>query len=712
MKKQYLFMSAILLTSLVGCANNSSNSGEPLTIYDENAKFVVSGYGVDVLGNNEWFPLATYHHKNNGEAPYVEVGQFLDIMNNTFHNVVDYETMTSTRVPQYDSSIIKISDHLYGIYSESVLGARLDTNENVLTIDRFDYMFTQIDAFNGTLRSDVATPNNSRTSAVHGSSRSNYKGEYKSEVYDLDDYNMDIVELNDKVYMPAQLLSNILLRSMGADFVYNGNDFFISSNVGSDSTSYALSGSFRSSNNTFEISGDLYSSSDPQSNEEYRYTTKVSSSQEEVYGIFSLDKEGHGYAFTGSTPNATDTSNATYKLDWVKNNGDIYIALYGKDTTGQFLANGHVMRVSSNETFYNKKNRSAALSEFNYQLLRFQIDNFYGLKEEFNTKYGFTDFDSFVKLKGLKDKLLSTDTRTYDEGLSEFLMKYVDDGHTRYSDRSVFSGKESVSSKDLVNRYIGSRRGTLLSKHDEYVAYRASVSGLGDKTSGVFFEGETAVIRFDGFMHPLPIISDPGPSLDILDMTTIMNASSPFGFVKAFKEIANHSEVKNIVIDLTCNGGGMVLTLPFLASYFMKDPTIYVKDMLSGMVREYHYDVDTNMDGIYNGPGDYLGDKYHFYLLTSDFSFSCASAFPTMAYSAGIDIIGIRCGGGACNVAGFTDACGSIYTLSAPQQIGYLDKDGNFVNDDAGIPVTHELAKENWYDLVKLNQAVTGFSNN
>ena len=222
--------------------------------------------------------------------------------------------------------------------------------------------------------------------------------------------------------------------------------------------------------------------------------------------------------------------------------------------------------------------------------------------------------------------------------------------------------------------------------------------------------GETAVIRFDLFSHLLPIITDPGTALDMLDTSTFLKSSSPFGFMKAFKEIEQHSEIKNVVLDLTCNGGGMVLTLPFLAAFFTKDPTIYLKDNLSSVVREFHYDVDLNCDGVYRGQGDCYADKYHFYLLTSDFSFSCASAFPTMAKIAGIDIIGVQCGGGACNVAGFTDACGSIYTLSAPQQIGYLDENGNFVNDDAGIPVKYEVPKESWYDLTKLNSAIQGFN--
>lgn len=707
MKKQPLLLSAALLLSLVACTQTGSNDSKLLKLYDDNAKFVATGYG-----DEEWFPLPTYRHKNNGEAPYVDVSQFFDISNELFHNVIDYTAMTATRMKQYDSYVKKVSDHLYGIYSESVLGALIDTKENIFNIKRFDYMQVQLDSFNGSLRGDIASPNNSDISLVHATNRSKYMGEFQEEVYDLDDYNMDIVELNGKVYMPAQLLSNTCFRGLSTDFVYNGNDFFLSSSVSGGTGYPQIEGSFRSSNNTFEIEGVLYKSVTPLEGESYRYVGTISES-EPKYAIFSLDNDGHGYVFIAASSDVRSSETPRYKLNWEKKNNDIYVTLCLKDAkTGQFASSGHIMRISSKETFFNKKNRSDALAKFNYELLRFQIDNFYGLKKELSDKYGFTDFDSFVTTKGLKDKLLSKDANKYDEGLSEFLMKYVDDGHTKYTGRSLFAGDDKVSADELVNQYIGPRRGSLLSKIQEYTNYRKSVLGEDVDPLGLSMEGETAVVRFDAFGHVLPLISDPGDSMSSMGIPALMEMSSPFGFMESFKEIAKHDEIKNVVIDLTCNGGGMVLTLPFLAAYFTKDPTLYLRDNLGGVVREFHYDVDLNCDGIYGGEGDCLADKYHFYLLTSDFSFSCGSAYPTMAHIAGVDIIGKKCAGGACNVAGFSDACGSIYTLSAPQQIGYLDADGNFVNDDAGIPVTHELDKEYWYDLVKLNEAVTGFSGN
>ena len=102
MKKQPLILSAIFLLSLAGCGSSGSDDNKLLKLYDANSKFVATGY--EEGGS---FPLATYRHKNNGEAPYVEVSQFFNITNELFHNSIDYINMTSQRVTQYDSYVKK-----------------------------------------------------------------------------------------------------------------------------------------------------------------------------------------------------------------------------------------------------------------------------------------------------------------------------------------------------------------------------------------------------------------------------------------------------------------------------------------------------------------------------------------------------------------------------------------------------------------------------
>lgn len=97
-------------------------------------------------------------------------------------------------------------------------------------------------------------------------------------------------------------------------------------------------------------------------------------------------------------------------------------------------------------------------------------------------------------------------------------------------------------------------------------------------------------------------------------------------------------------------------------------------------------------------------DKYHFYILTSEFSFSCGNFLPAIAKNSSAKIIGKKSGGGACPVDVFADASGSIYQSSSPNVCGYLDEDMEFANSDDGFPVDIDLDPSYWYDPKKLDQ--------
>ena len=78
--------------------------------------------------------------------------------------------------------------------------------------------------------------------------------------------------------------------------------------------------------------------------------------------------------------------------------------------------------------------------------------------------------------------------------------------------------------------------------------------------------------------------------------------------------------------------------------------------------------------------------KYNFYILTSNFSFSCANFLPTVAKMKGVKIIGEKSGGGAASVGSFSDGCGSFYNWSSPTVCVY-QKDGKYIHNDEGIEV-------------------------
>lgn len=722
MKKSKFFLSALTLLSLASCGTSasssalSSTSGEssplssdsssaesssssrsssassipdsPLTLFDANSIFVGTSYG-----SEDCFPLATYRHKDFGDVPFVELGQFIAFFK-------------STSVPA--PKIVKRADHLYSVESDGVIGALLNTETETLSVLRFDYLIRAFTSYNNGVPFDSCNANIADESSVHGSEYTRTYGDNVEEVYDLREYHMDLVEADGKVYVPFQLFSNLLLRTLGADTIYNGHDYFLSSLSGVNQASCYTS------NDTFRYDKILHSPAETlPEGELHRYVGEYPSPKDESkrFGIFALTANGEGAYFHAATADAEIPEKPEAKLIWEIKEGDVFVGYkMWNPAVSEYSTVADTFRIRHGAMPFNSKTRSQALADFNYNLLRFQFDELYGLRPELKQKQGYVDFDSFVTAKGLKAGLMSLDTRVYDEALADFTMRYVDDGHTKYTDRSLYSGMEEKDGAAIANEHMGPRRSGLFVKLTQYQALRKEALGETDPI-GVFMEGETAVIRFDSFVHIGAVIPELPASAKGHPISEVMALSTPWGFDMCFEEIKKNDNIKNVVLDLTCNGGGLVLTLPYLAACFTKDPIFLSYDASMDVEREFHYRVDLNHNGVFGDEGDTYEGKYNFFLLTSDFSFSCASALPSIAHIAGVKMIGKQSGGGACSVGGYADAMGSIYTSSSPLQIGYRDEQGKFVNDDAGVPVDYPLAEDSWYDLVKLNTFVKGLVN-
>ena len=690
MKKSISFLPLLALLALASCGEQSSSTPTPLiSSYEADAMLVGGGYG-----SAECLSMPTFHHKDFGEVPFVDLSKLLAFIE-------------TDAIPA--PTVKKIADHLYGIVSDGVIAALLDTENEILTIKRYDYLVRAFAVSNNGVPFDIGNPNSAEESAVHVSDKSKVHGAYKDEVYDLKEYHFDLAEQDDKVYVPAQLFTNILLRTAGADIIYNGHDFFTTSLNGPDvATCYSASDTFRYSDLFFQPLNTA------PAGESKRYVAPNPSSKldNDKFGIFALKEDGTGAFYHGATQNDPIPENPTAKLVWeIKADKDTYIGMLPFDPLKQeYPTVPTYMRIRHGEGYYNSKKRDASIASFAYNLLRFQFDELYGLREDFFAKQTQKDFDSFVTAKGLKQDLLSENSLVFDEALATFTMHYIDDGHTKYNGRSIFSGETEVNGSALGMAHQGPRRGGLLDKLTAYSALRREKTGL-DNPLGLFMEGETAVIRFDAFSHIAAYIPALPEAAREYDIPFVMSVSTPWAFDMAFEQINANPSIKNVVLDLTCNGGGMVLTLPYLAAHFTKDPIIWSADASMGMVREFHYNVDLNHNGVFGEKEDTYAGKYDFFLLTSDFSFSCGTAFPAMARTAGVKIIGKRSGGGACSVGYYSDGCGSIYTTSSPLQIGTVNKEGYFIHDDEGISVDYELDQESWYDLPKLDAFVKGLKN-
>ena len=688
----------LALSALASCREQSSSSASSssipsptskISLFSAKSRLVVSS--MDDAGSK---PLATYRHVDYGDAPYIELGEF-------FQSYADVGFCAP-------GVFEKVDDHLYAFSQNGIIIATFNPSTDIVTIRSFDSFIVQGNANNlYGVNWDTGNPKADPRCCVHPGAGTKFIGEVKPEVYDFGAYHFELEEIDGKVYCPFDPIHGLLTRQSTFDCVYNGHDFVLSLLLndqmsimypGPYSTAYATVGEFG-------FGGKLFTKSAPVGDEVYRYCAQ----NKDGYAFFCFFPDGKVELRKGSSktdPGTPQFDPSSISMSYVENEDGIYV----KSITSALEIDSTFL-LPSTKTYFNTKTRSPSVASYTYDVLRFSFENTYGLKEELFAKHKVDSFDALIDAKGLKSRLLSTDSETYDEALCELLMGSVDDGHTRYTGRSVFSGIPTDGVKELALEKQGPRRKGLLDKLTAYKDYRTEVLGPED-AEGVFFEGKTAVIRFDAFTATGEILNvKSGSPLPEGDPALALKTSTPDGFYLAFKEIEKHPEVENVVIDLTCNGGGVALTLPYLAATWTDDPTFRLHDTCLDAIREFHYQVDFNRNGIFGEEEDTYKGKYEFFLLTSGFSFSCGNALPTMAYADGVTVIGERSGGGACPVASVSDGSGTIYNTSMPIQISYPDGKGGYVNNDSGVPIEEgcELPIESWYDLKALDAFVSKF---
>ena len=630
--------------------------------------------------------LATYHHTDLGDAPYVELEQYVKALaENAVMAGAKYE---------------KLADHLYGVSQNGAIFMTLNPETDQLIIKNLDFANLMGNVRNHDIGVDPASPSDSPDVAVHGSASTALIGQIQDEVIDMGKYNFDMVEEDGKLYFPYQPVSSVLSRNAACDFLYNGSDFYINNtfNVPLSAFFPGAITSYYASEGEFVFAKALYVQTDSVGEEKYRFYAE---SEEKAFS-FKADGSVELLQVTSALDAGTPIASG-YTLSYEEGADGLYLKFIS-DVNPDYVSEA---KIPNYKTYFDARSRSASVAAHTLDILRFQFENLYGLREQLYAKTGTTSFDSLITKLNLRDRLLSVDSFTYDEALCEFLMGTVDDAHTTYTARSLFSGLPDTGVKELVNEKIGPRRSGLFAKQDTYSTMRAQTLEEGANAQGLFFSGETAVIRFDEFVETngKVINSKGGWAPSTTDIGEAFKTSSTEGLYLSIQEIKKHDEVKNVVFDMTVNGGGAVLTVPYLSAVWTDDPHIMMKDIGTGVIKDYHYNVDLNRNGIFGEPEDTLKGQYEFFILTSDFSFSCGNEFPTVAYTDGIKVIGKQSGGGACPVSTMCDGSGTVYNSSMPRYFVYPDEEGNYVCNDTGAPILpgYELDPESWYDLAALN---------
>ena len=226
------------------------------------------------------------------------------------------------------------------------------------------------------------------------------------------------------------------------------------------------------------------------------------------------------------------------------------------------------------------------IDQYHYYELLLMLDNFYGLKPEHDIK----DFSTLLANTELAWKLSSTKPEDVDEAITRLCSTYLDDMHSGFNSRSWRSDPEA--SDGLMNVFAKVGYTNANSGKITELFSNARRAAFPDGMPMYQEIGDTAFITFDEFVGRESScyyhMDEPQADefmMKFIDMEAlqaqmadaIKEGKDPSGldlgqkepvdtirlFYYAYKQITReNSPIKNVVIDLSNNGGGSCSVLP------------------------------------------------------------------------------------------------------------------------------------------------------
>ena len=363
--------------------------------------------------------------------------------------------------------------------------------------------------------------------------------------------------------------------------------------------------------------------------------------------------------------------------------------------------------------------RSEKMIDFTYNELCFVIDTFYSFP-------GRIPLDSVLKEKGfdamldtnedtrrIKELLLSPDCSDFLVGMALLEIYMYDGGHTTMNPLTLLKDEIPPELADRITEeteaFIQKTKLPNINDRAEHVneisekiieARRKNPPVETSNCYAYFKNGETAIFTFNDFLFEYAAWKNyyDGGKMpkDVLG-----------SLYKKMVEAENDPEIKNFVIDVTTNPGGTDVEVMYILSLITNrcEVSYDVKEALTGKFRTRGFLIDKNLDRKFDGKDKDMNFTLNFGVMTSDYSFSCANLFASLAKDAGILVIGEKSNGGAGEVIEFTTACGVPFELSAKTMIYNAAKK----DIDGGIEPDIVLDYDDLYDPDVLSAAFAEF---
>ena len=332
------------------------------------------------------------------------------------------------------------------------------------------------------------------------------------------------------------------------------------------------------------------------------------------------------------------------------------------------------------------------LAAYNYAEFCFVIDHFYGMP-------GRSPYEASIMGDGLDKTLTATeDGRIIKQHmLSDKILDHIyamdllnlylqDGGHTSISSYFVAASPAYPYAQNyptLYERYLKEYLNPLFEKSSKIQILQSERDAILGQGKTYIKKGDTAICLFDSFSGTdkkawKDFYAGKGPC-----PTVETSPDDPMViFLDALEKAANDPEVKNLVIDLTLNGGGSSDVVAAMTSLMYNQSFVRAQNLVTGQNTTWYYDVDRNFDGKFDAQDQLVHYDLNFCVLTSFRSFSCGNLFPELCKDAGVLIAGEKSGGGSCGVGVYRTPEGISYHISTAH--GRL-ADQNWQNIDGGI---------------------------
>lgn len=383
---------------------------------------------------------------------------------------------------------------------------------------------------------------------------------------------------------------------------------------------------------------------------------------------------------------------------------DLYLVPIGLNTyfngTNAFFVQGNSVASVFPDQYYTTqtsvKQRSQALAEYTYNELTFALDLLYGLKEE----HQFSSFDTYLTEQGYKQDLLSLDPITSSHALVKLIRSDIADFHSEIVSTNPYCYKNAEDT-GLTEINANASSPSYDAFWDLQKVYSNARKAVYEGLPQYEEIGDTAYVSFDEFNAPNAV-----EHYGAGNAATKASVDSAGIIQYAHSQIMRDSTpIKNVVLDLSCNGGGIIDMAAYTLAWMLGQATLPSGNIIDGAKSECVYHADVNLDYVFDEK-DTIASK-RLFCLTSPFSFSCGNLVPSLLKSSSkVTMLGKTSGGGACSVLNMATADGTSFNISGFRKF-FNVKNGIFYSNDEGASPDYEIASpEAFYDRTSLTKMI------